>query len=98
MNRENPRGTWRTIRRLEKSIPQISWYRGELVLMSLFVNIFALGLPIFILQVYDRVLPNLGLTTMQFLVIGLIAVMLLDFFLKTIRAAITTGVKVLGSG
>lgn len=58
--------------------------------MSTFVNIFALGLPIFILQVYDRVLPNLGLTTMQFLVVGLIAVMLLDFFLKTARASVTT--------
>jgi len=90
MSRDQNRGTWRTIRRLEKSIPQIRWYRGELVLMSLFVNIFALGLPVFILQVYDRVLPNLGLTTMQFLVIGLIAVMLLDFFLKTARAAVTT--------
>lgn len=90
MSRENPRGTWRTIRRLERSIPQIKWYRTELVLMSTFVNIFALGLPIFILQVYDRVLPNLGLTTMQFLVVGLIAVMLLDFFLKTARASVTT--------
>jgi ATP-binding cassette subfamily C protein LapB len=90
MSRDQKRGTWRTIRRLEKSIPQIRWYRGELVLMSLFVNIFALGLPVFILQVYDRVLPNLGLTTMQFLVVGLIAVMLLDFFLKTARAAVTT--------
>ncbi|MBO6520439.1 MAG: ATP-binding cassette domain-containing protein [Rhodospirillales bacterium] len=90
MSRANNRGTWRTIRRLEKSIPQVRWYRLELVLMSLFVNVFALGLPIFILQVYDRVLPNLGLTTMQFLVIGLIAVMLLDFFLKTARAAVTT--------
>jgi len=90
MSRDQKRGTWRTIRRLEKSIPQIRWYRGELVLMSLFINIFALGLPVFILQVYDRVLPNLGLTTMQFLVIGLIAVMLLDFFLKTARAAVTT--------
>ncbi len=90
MSRETKRGTWRTIRRLEQSIPQIKWYRGELVLMSLFINIFALGLPVFILQVYDRVLPNLGLTTMQFLVIGLIAVMLMDFFLKTARAAVTT--------
>ncbi len=90
MSREQKRGTWATIRRLEKSVPQVSWYRGELVLMTLFINIFALGLPIFILQVYDRVLPNLGLTTMQFLVIGLIAVMLLDFLMKTIRAAVTT--------
>ena len=90
MSRDQKRGTWRTIKRLEKSIPQVRWYRTELVVMSLFVNIFALGLPIFILQVYDRVLPNLGLTTMQFLVVGLIAVMLLDFFLKTARAAVTT--------
>lgn len=83
-------GTWRTIRRLEKSIPQVKWYRGELMLMSLFVNIFALGLPIFILQVYDRILPNLGLTTMQFLVMGLVVIMILDFILKSIRAAVTT--------
>jgi ATP-binding cassette subfamily C protein LapB len=90
MSRESLIGTIRTVRRLEKSIPQVKWYRMELVLMSLFINIFALGLPIFILQVYDRVLPSLGLTTMQFLVVGLIVVMLLDFLLKTIRAAMTT--------
>lgn len=90
MDGQTKAGTWRTIRRLEKSIPQVQWYRGELMLMSLFVNIFALGLPIFILQVYDRILPNLGLTTMQFLVIGLVIVMILDFILKSIRAAVTT--------
>lgn len=90
MDSQNQAGTWRTIKRLEKSIPQVRWYRGELMLMSLFINLFALGLPIFILQVYDRILPNLGLTTMQFLVIGLVIVMILDFVLKTIRAAVTT--------
>lgn len=90
MDGQTKAGTWRTIRRLEKSIPQVKWYRGELMLMSLFVNIFALGLPIFILQVYDRILPNLGLTTMQFLVLGLVVVMILDFILKSIRAAVTT--------
>lgn len=90
MSGQSKAGTWRTIKRLEKSIPQVKWYRGELMLMSLFVNIFALGLPIFILQVYDRILPNLGLTTMQFLVIGLVIVMVLDFILKSIRAAVTT--------
>lgn len=90
MDGQTKAGTWQTIRRLEKSIPQVKWYRGELMLMSLFVNIFALGLPIFILQVYDRILPNLGLTTMQFLVIGLVVVMILDFILKSIRAAVTT--------
>lgn len=90
MDSQNQAGTWRTIKRLEKSIPQVRWYRGELMLMSLFINLFALGLPIFILQVYDRILPNLGLTTMQFLVIGLVIVMILDFILKSIRAAVTT--------
>jgi len=83
------RSVWKEIRLLQKSVPNVKWYRGELVFMSIFVNIFGLGLPIFILQVYDRVLPHMGLTTMQFLVIGLIGVMLLDSALKTIRSSIT---------
>ncbi len=42
----------------------------EVVLMSLFVNILALALPVFILQVYDRVVFYQGLSTLRALIAG----------------------------
>ena len=40
----------------------------EVVAMSLFINILALALPVFILQVYDRVVFYQGLATLKALV------------------------------
>ncbi|MGB0682590.1 MAG: ATP-binding cassette domain-containing protein [Magnetovibrionaceae bacterium] len=85
-----PKGSFGDVWRLQNAVPGMSWYRAELVGMSFVVNLFALGLPIFILQVYDRVLPNEGLTTMQFLVIGLLFVVVLDGVMKMARSYVTT--------
>ena len=37
----------------------------EVLVMSLFINLLALAVPVFILQVYDRVIFHAGLTTLQ---------------------------------
>ncbi len=58
----------------------------EVVLMSLFINILALALPVFILQVYDRVVFYQGLSTLYALVIGVSIAIAFDFLLRQARA------------
>tara|TARA_R110001592_G_scaffold66707_1_gene204911 strand:- start:6208 stop:8445 length:2238 start_codon:yes stop_codon:yes gene_type:complete len=60
----------------------------EVVLMSAFVNLLALAVPIFSLQVYDRVVGTGGLTTLWGLVIGMALVLLFDLALKQARSRI----------
>ena len=55
---------------------------------SLFVNLLALALPIVILQVYDRVLPNQATATLALLILGLAGVLILDTAMKVARAYI----------
>ena len=56
----------------------------EVVSMSLFINILALALPIFILQVYDRVVFYQGLATLEALIAGV--AIAFDFILRQARA------------
>lgn len=58
----------------------------ELLLASLFINILALALPVFTLQIYDRVIGLAGLTTLIGLVLGMAVVTLFDWSLRTFRA------------
>ena len=65
--------------------PVRSVYR-EVAAMSLFVNILALATPIFVLQVYDRVVFYAGLDTLKALVAGMALVLVFDFVLRQSRA------------
>jgi ATP-binding cassette subfamily C protein LapB len=58
------------------------------LLASFTLNVLSLGLPIVILQVYDRILPNSARDTLLWLVLGLVAVLFLDGFLRMGRAHI----------
>ena len=58
----------------------------ELVVFSLFVNLLALATPVFILQVYDRVVFHAGISTLQGLAIGMVAVIVFDFILRQARS------------
>ncbi|HIF11417.1 MAG TPA: hypothetical protein EYQ81_17290, partial [Sneathiellales bacterium] len=46
----------------------------------------ALAVPVFSLQVFDRVIFSAGLTTLQGLVIGMIVVLVFDFALRQTRS------------
>ena len=54
--------------------------------MSLFINLLALAVPVFTLQVYDRVIFHAGLTTLQGLAIGLFVVIVFDHILRQARS------------
>ncbi|WP_413206342.1 peptidase domain-containing ABC transporter [Rhodospirillum sp. A1_3_36] len=60
----------------------------EVALMSFFINIAALATPVFVLQVYDRVVFHAGLSTLQGLVLGMVVLLCFDFILRQSRARI----------
>ncbi len=58
----------------------------SVLLASLMLNVLSLGLPIVILQVYDRILPNAAVKTLFWLTLGLCVILVLDGFFRTARA------------
>lgn len=48
-------------------------------------NLLALAMPLSIMQVYDRIIPNHSTGTLIFLFLGLVAALVLDFILKITR-------------
>lgn len=58
----------------------------EMLLVSLFVNALALSLPVFVQQVYDRVVGHHGVSTLKGLVIGMAVLLIFDFMLRQTRA------------
>ncbi len=56
--------------------------------MSAFVNLLALAVPIFTMQVYDRVIAHAGLSTLWGLMIGMLFVVLFDWVLRHSRSRI----------
>ena len=71
-------------------------YRGQVVVGSTAINFLSLALPIVILQVYDRVIPNNAGATLVLFVLGLGAVLIIDALLTLARAYVTgwTGARV----
>ena len=60
-------------------------YRDVLV-AAFFINVFALALPLFTMNVYDRVVPNYAVETLWTLAIGLLIVVVMDFTLRMMRS------------
>ncbi len=72
-----------------------SWFWGTLlqfwpiysqvIVTSIFINLFTLASTVFVMAVYDRVVPNNAIGTLWFLAIGVLIVFIFDFILRVIR-------------
>ena len=57
----------------------------DVLLAALLANLFALGMPIFTMNVYDRVVPNNAMDTLWVLALGLSIMLVGDLVLRTLR-------------
>ncbi|HBT43052.1 MAG TPA: ABC transporter ATP-binding protein, partial [Rhodospirillaceae bacterium] len=60
--------------------------RLEVLLTSVLINILSLALPLAMLQVYDRVIPNKSLGTITLLILGVGVAILIDAIMRYARA------------
>ncbi len=70
-------------------IPSLVKYRrllGEVLLVSFFLQLFALVSPLFFQVVMDKVLVHRGLTTLDVLVVGLVVVVVFESLLSGLRS------------
>lgn len=63
---------------------------GEVLLAAFLVNVFALALPLFTMNVYNRVVPNRAVETLWVLAIGVAVVALFDLLMRSLRAYFLT--------
>jgi len=58
---------------------------NDVLLAAFLANLFALGMPMFTMNVYDRVVPNHAFETLWVLAIGLLLLLLSDLVLRVMR-------------
>jgi len=68
------------------SFRQNWWTYGQIILAAVMINFFSLASSIFIMTVYDRVIPNNAVDSLIALSIGMFIVISFDFLLKFLRA------------
>lgn len=73
-----------TIEQIKEGLKPV--FKTDIILSSLVINLFSLALPMVLLQVYDRLIPNQAINTLSILIIGLMIVLLMDVLLRTARA------------
>ncbi len=76
--------------------PTKSWFWGTLakfwriyaqvIVAALFINLFALATPLFVMNVYDRVVPTKAHETLWVLVLGVLTIFAFEFILRNLRA------------
>ncbi|OFX10619.1 MAG: ABC transporter permease, partial [Alphaproteobacteria bacterium RIFOXYD12_FULL_60_8] len=61
----------------------------DLSIGSFFLNVLGLALPLSLLQVYDRIVPNESTSTLLFLLLGVFSALVLEGILRTCRGFVT---------
>lgn len=64
-------------------------YYAQVVVTSLIVNVLALVGSLYVMNVYDRVIPNRAYETLWVLSIGVLGAALFEFLARTLRARLT---------
>ena len=57
----------------------------QAILASIFINIFALITSIYIMVIYDRIIPNNAISSLISIIIGVLFVIAMDFSMKMLR-------------
>ncbi|MGI9350999.1 MAG: type I secretion system permease/ATPase [Rhizobiaceae bacterium] len=83
---------------LSEKVEKKNWLRSTLgafwksytyvAIAALFINFIGLATPIFIMNVYDRILPNEAISSLWVLGIGIILALIFDLMLKSARASL----------
>jgi len=78
-----------------KNLDPKSWFKdsvflnkslySQLILSTILINILVLALPMFTLNIYDRVIPNNAIDTLWVLAFTVIIALVFDFVLKMLR-------------
>ena len=91
------RVAYRFDKRIETAMQDYSehWFWGtimrsapiykDVLLATLLINVFALASPLFVMNVYDRVVPNAAMETLWALVVGVSLIFIFDFIVKKLR-------------
>lgn len=77
---------------LRRLILPLRGYYREALAVSLFTNLLALAVPLFTLQVYDRVVSHNATSTLTALAIGVMLALVFDFVLRQSRSRLLQNV------
>jgi ATP-binding cassette subfamily C protein LapB len=79
----------------DSAVPRAHWFWGvavkawpiyaEVLIASVLINLFALVMPLFSMNVYDRVVPNHATETLWALAIGVTLVLSFDLLIRVLR-------------
>ncbi|MBK4733834.1 type I secretion system permease/ATPase [Noviherbaspirillum pedocola] len=79
----------------DSAVPRAHWFWGvavkawpiyaEVLIASVLINLFALVMPLFSMNVYDRVVPNHATETLWALAIGVTMVLTFDLVIRALR-------------
>lgn len=77
------------------AVPQRHWFWGavweqkpifkDILAAALLINLFALAMPLFTMNVYDRVVPNFAIETLWVFAGGITMVLVLDYAVRLLR-------------